>query len=147
VVTIGPDTDLARLRAELVEVGSSLLVESLARGLAGLPTPHPQEGEPTIAAKLTPEDLRLHWEEGAVQLHRVVRLDRVDHIRGGRRLGILKAVPSDRAWPEDPGPPGTLAGTSVLTGAGTLELQQVQPESRAPMPAEDWARRCATFAR
>jgi methionyl-tRNA formyltransferase len=140
VVAIDWDTDLARLRAELVEAGSSLLVESLAAGLAGLPTPHPQEGEPTIAAKLTPEDLRLHWEEDAVQLHRVVRLDRAWTTFRGRRLGILRAVPSDRAWPEDPGPPGTLVGTSVLTGDGTLELQQVQPESRAPMPAEDWAR-------
>ena len=140
VVTIGPDTDLARLRAELGEVGSSLLVESLVGGLAGLPTPQPQEGEPTIAAKLTPEDLRLRWEEDAVQLHRVVRLDRAWTTFRGRRLGILKAVPSDWVWSENPGPPGTLAGTSVITGDGTLELQQVQPESRAPMPAEDWAR-------
>src|SRR5580692_5067136 len=37
VVTIGPDMDVASLRAELVERGSSLLVDSLVGGLAGLP--------------------------------------------------------------------------------------------------------------
>ncbi len=52
VVPIGSDADLAALRAELVELGSALLVESLAGGLAGLPVPEPQEGEPTIASKV-----------------------------------------------------------------------------------------------
>ena len=71
VVPIGSDTDLIALRAELVEVGSALLAESLAGGLAGLPAPEPQEGEPTVAPKLTPEDLHLDWEDAALQLHRV----------------------------------------------------------------------------
>lgn len=150
VVTIGADTDLAALRAELVEVGSSLLVESLGGGLAGLPEPVPQVGEPTIASKLTPEDLHVRWEEDAVQLQRVVRLDRAWTTFRGRRLGILRAVASDRGpagdggdgggLPAYSGPPGTLVGTSVITGNGILELQEVQPESRTPMAAEDWAR-------
>ncbi len=154
-VAVGPDTDLASLRAELVDVGSSLLVESLVGGLAGLPVPVPQEGEPTIASKLTPEDLHLHWEDDAVHLHRVVRLDRAWTTFRGRRLGVLQALPSQRGPEGDAGtegtastagtagPPGTLvgpSGTSVITGNGTLELLQVQPESRRPMAAEDWAR-------
>ena len=36
--------------------------------------------------------------------------------------------------------PGTLVGTVVCTGDGALALDEVQPESRAPMPAGDWAR-------
>ncbi len=164
VVPIGSDTDLVALRAELVKVGSALLVESLAGGRAGLPVPQPQEGEPTIASKVTPEDLHLHWEDTATQLHRVVRLDRAWTTFRGRRLGILQATPSE-AEPESesdsgpgehggppgippaapPGippaaPPGTLVGTSVVTGRGTLQLQRVQPESRAPVAAEDWVR-------
>jgi methionyl-tRNA formyltransferase len=150
VVPIGQDTDLAALRAELVEVGSALLVESLAGGLAGLPVPEPQEGEPTVAPKLTPEDLHLHWEDTAVQLHRVVRLDRAWTTFRGRRLGILQASPSPSPSPSASeagtdsealsGPPGTLVGTSVITGQGVLQLQRVQPESRTPLAAEDWAR-------
>ena len=105
-VPIGNDTDLAALRPELVEVGSALLVECLVGGLAGLPVPEPQEGEPTIASKLTPEDLHLQWGDTAVQLHRVVRLDRAWTTFRGRRLGILEAALSE------PGPIRTIRRTT-----------------------------------
>jgi methionyl-tRNA formyltransferase len=104
----------------------------------GLPAPIPQAGEPTIAAKVTPDDLRLAWEEPAVQLHRVVRLGRAWTTFRSKRLGVLRATPV--AAPDPAGPPGTLVGTVVCTGAGALALDQVQPESRAPMPAADWVR-------
>jgi methionyl-tRNA formyltransferase len=54
------------------------------------------------------------------------------------RLGILKSQPGAEAV--DQGLPGTLIGASVVTGQGTLSLLEVQPESRSPMPAEDWLR-------
>jgi len=38
------------------------------------------------------------------------------------------------------GLPGALDGPVVATGAGTLELQRVQPESRSPMSADEWLR-------
>jgi methionyl-tRNA formyltransferase len=152
VVPLDDQVDLAALRVSLTEVGSALLVESLAGGVTGLPTPEPQVGEPTIAAKLGVEDLRLRWELPALQLQRVVRLDRAWTTFRGRRLGVLRArVRDGEAEPEagleagleagfEAGPPGTLHGTSVVTGQGTLLLEQVQPESRTPMAAEDWAR-------
>jgi methionyl-tRNA formyltransferase len=150
VVALGDDLDLVTLRAELTEEGSALLVESLAGGAAGLPTPERQVGEPTIAAKLTVADLRLLWEEPALQLHRVVRLGRAWTTFRGRRLGILRATPIESEGAGEggagaggagaAGPPGTLQGTSVITGQGVLLLEQVQPESRSPMAAEDWAR-------
>jgi methionyl-tRNA formyltransferase len=137
-VPISDDEDLSTLRHELVTAGCALLVTALAHGAAGLPVPVPQSGEPTIAPKLTPDDLRLHWGEPGVQLHRVVRLGRAWTTFRGKRLGVLRATPV--AAPEPAGPPGTLVGTVVCTGAGGLGLDQVQPESRAPMPAGDWAR-------
>jgi methionyl-tRNA formyltransferase len=147
VVAIGADLDLIGLRRELVAVGSDLLVEELAGGVAGLPTPEPQRGEPTIAAKLSSEDLHLRWPEGAVQLHRVVRLGRAWTTFRGKRLGILRATPIETVvgpGGTDAGPPGTLVATpggiSVITGDGMLELGEVQPESRSPMGAVEWAR-------
>jgi methionyl-tRNA formyltransferase len=145
LVAIGDDLDLAGLRDELVTAGSDLLVESLAGGVAGLPRPEPQRGEPTVAAKLTPEDLHLVWEEEAVQLHRVVRLGRAWTTFRGKRLGVLRATPvegpsDDTANDDATGLPGTLIGSSVLTGRGMLRLEEVQPESRAPMAAADWVR-------
>jgi len=139
VVPLGDDLDLGALRQELVAAGSELVVATLAGGVAGLPTPAPQEGEPTIAAKLTAEDLVLHWDDDSIQLHRVVRLGRAWTTFRGRRLGVLKATP-DTASGMVAGPPGTLVGAAVATGRGTLHLQVVQPESRAPMAAADWAR-------
>jgi methionyl-tRNA formyltransferase len=138
VVPIGDDVDLATLREQLVDAGCALLVAGLAHGVSGLPEPVPQEGEPTIAAKLTPADLALHWEEGADQLARIVRIGRAWTIFRGKRLGILRATPV--AGSEEVGPPGTLTGTLVTTGDGVLRLEEVQPESRSPMAAADWAR-------
>jgi methionyl-tRNA formyltransferase len=144
VVPIAVDLELGALRAQLVEEGSALLVESLAGGVAGLPAPLPQEGVPTIASKLTPGDFELQWEQEVVRIHRVVRLGRAWTTFRGRRLGILKAVPvasdvgSGTGEPELA--PGTLVGTHVVTGHGTLVLEEVQPESRATMQAGDWAR-------
>jgi methionyl-tRNA formyltransferase len=138
VVPIGPEAYLPTLRDELVTAGCALLVAALAQGVAGLPEPVPQSGEPTLAAKVTPEDLRLQWEQPSVQLHRVVRLGRAWTTFRGKRLGVLAATPV--AAPAGAGPPGTLVGTFVCTGDGALALEVVQPESRAPMPADDWAR-------
>ncbi len=155
VVPLDETIDLATLRDELVAVGGALLVETLAHGAAGLPVPEPQRGVPTMADKLTTEDLHLRWEEGARQLHRVVRLGRAWTTFRGQRLGVLRAVPDADADPADDtadpadeaaeaaattGRPGTLRGTSVVTGHGLLTLREVKPASRTPMSAEDWRR-------
>jgi len=145
-VALGADRYLSPLRDELVEVGSTLLVESLAGGVGGLPVPEPQGGDPTIAPKLTPEDLRLHWARDGVQLQRVVRLETAWTTFRGRRLRIRRATfvapetAPDAGADASAGPPGTLVGTTVTTGHGALRLEEVQPESRGPMPAADWAR-------
>ena len=131
---------LSALRARLVDVGSALLVEALAGGVEGLPTPRPQRGEPTVAAKLTPEDLRLDWSGPATFLVRVVRLERAWTTFRGGRLRVLEAVVS-AAEPALAGrPPGTLHGSAVATGEGTVTLRRVQPESRSPMSADAWLR-------
>lgn len=148
IVPIGDDDDLITLRDHLVDAGCALLVAGLATGVSGLPVPEPQSGEATIAAKLTPADLELDWDQGATQLHRVVRLGRAWTTFRGKRLGILKAMPVAATDGVDDGdggadgvdPPGTLIGTVVRTGDGALRLDVVQPESRAPMAAEDWVR-------
>ena len=137
-VPLGDDVDLPTLRGELVEMGSALLVATLAGGAAGLPVPEPQHGVPTTADKLTGEDLRLQWEETAVQLHRVVRLGRAWTTFRGRRLGVLKARPE--VGDSGSGLPGALVKTAVITGQGILQLEQVLPESRTPMSADDWVR-------
>ena len=134
------DVTLASLRERLVALGSGLLVDSLATGVSGLPQPVPQQGEATIADKVTKEDLHLDWAEQAVRLKRVVRLGRAWTTFRGKRLTVLEAEVGEA--PGDAGmlPPGTLRGSAVATGEGTLVLRQVQPESRSPMSADEWLR-------
>ena len=137
-VPIDEEVTLDALRARLVEVASTLVVESLVDGLRGLPRPQPQRGEPTIAAKVTQEDLHLDWRGPATQLKRVVRLGHAWTTFRGKRLTVLGAAVADTT--ADGATPGALRGLAVTTGDGVLVLERVQPESRSPMSAAEWLR-------
>jgi methionyl-tRNA formyltransferase len=142
-VPMDDDVSLDALRRELVRVGSTLVVDALAAGVSGLPDPAPQTGEVTVADKISKEDLHLDWEASAVALRRVVRLGRAWTTFRGKRLTVLDVAPgpvgSDAPTTEDRAP-GALEGPVVATGAGTLVLRRVQPESRSPMSADEWLR-------
>ncbi|MHB1911886.1 MAG: methionyl-tRNA formyltransferase [Acidimicrobiales bacterium] len=141
-VPIGPEATLETLRTELVELGASMLVEALAEGPAGLGVAVPQSGEPTYAAKIEPAELHLDWSRPALQLDRVVRLGGAWTTAGGRRLRVLSARPADTG-PDGLVPGGVVPdpdGPLVLTGAGVLRLERVQPEGKAPMEAAAWLR-------
>jgi methionyl-tRNA formyltransferase len=131
---IGPDERVGPLRARLADLGRDLLVGALADGLG---TPEPQIGEPTLAAKITPEELHLDWAQPADQLLRVVRLERAWTTWKGKRLLVLVAAPAPE---ESRGVPGTLTGDVVSTGEGAVRLVVVQPEGRAPLDAAAWVR-------
>ena len=140
------DITLEVLRARLVEIGCDILVDALAEGVDRLPVPEPQRGEPTIALKITREDLALDWTEPARQLHRIVRLGRAWTTFRGKRLTVLDASIADAHAVErygaevDRNSPGLLAGAAVSTADGVLVLRRVQPESRSPMSADEWLR-------
>jgi methionyl-tRNA formyltransferase len=130
---------LDALRVELVDVASALIVEALAEGVSGLPVPAPQVGEVTLADKITRDDLRLDWPDSAVELSRVVRLQRAWTTFRGKRFNVLEAAVTDEAEAVS-GIPGELHGDEVVTGRGSLRLLRVQPESRSPMSADEWLR-------
>jgi len=131
---IGEGDDLAALRRRLVAMGSRLLVSTLS---GPLPPPRPQEGEPTYAGKIEPGELRLDWEQPTESLARLVRLGRAWTTFRGHRLRVLQAV----AEPGTSGyPAGALTDGSVAAGDGRLRLVSVQPEGRAAMSFDDWAR-------
>jgi methionyl-tRNA formyltransferase len=130
---------LDALRAELVDVASALVVDALDHGVAGLPDPVPQRGEVTLADKITREDLHLDWSDTAVQLARVVRLQRAWTTFRGKRLGVLEAAVIGEGEAGG-GTPGELRGDQVVCGRGSLRLLRVQPESRSPLSADAWLR-------
>lgn len=132
-VPISDRTTMAKLRAELVEVGTALLIETLS---GPLPTPAPQEGEVTIAAKIDSSELRLDWSRPALELDRWVRVGGVWTLWRDRRLKVLAAEPVDAVS----GKPGTLVGDGVVAaGRQGLRLLRVQPEGRGPMSWRDFA--------
>jgi methionyl-tRNA formyltransferase len=134
------------LRARLVEIGCRLLIDNLSGGAAGLPVPHEQNGDPSYAEKIRPEELELHWERDATYLSRVVRLGRAWTTFRGRRLRVLQAAAeatdeAGRAAAPEGDSPGALLGGVVTAGEGThLRLIRVQPEGKQPMAAADWLR-------
>lgn len=132
------ETDtLESLRRDLVEIGSSLLVAALSEGLG---QPEPQAGEPTYAKKIQPEELHLDLEDPAAMVSRVIRLGRAWTTLDGARFRIWEAVVDAERHDLRP---GELAidktGVTLGCGQGALDLQVVQPEGRARMPARDWA--------
>jgi methionyl-tRNA formyltransferase len=139
-VPLKDDITLAALRTELVTVASALVVDALSHGVSGLPVPVPQEGEVTMAEKITTEDLHLDWAQAAADLKRVVRLGRAWTTFRGKRLTVLEVALASQEQGLAERPPGSLVGAVVATGSGALVLQRVQPESRSPMSADDWLR-------
>ncbi|MGE3621167.1 MAG: methionyl-tRNA formyltransferase [Acidimicrobiia bacterium] len=124
VVAVGPDDTLDDLRGRLVEVGTALLVEELGRGLG---EPRPQVGEPTYAAKIEPDELRIDWSRPALDVHRLVRIGGAWTTVEGRRLKVWRT--------EVPGAAPPLAPA----GDGPVGLVEVQPEGKGRMAAAAWA--------
>lgn len=130
-VPISSDDTVESLWSEMSLVGSNLLLDTMR---AGFQDPEPQAGPVRYAAKLSSEDVHLHWNEPAVVLDRVVRVGDAWTTFRGERFKIHKAtvVESTHA-------PGAIDDLVVGTGAGGLQLVTVQPSGKPRMAAHDWA--------
>ena len=132
----------AELRNRLAALGTGLLLERVAGGMATLGTPVAQSGEAVYTAKIDRDELRMSWEGRAVELGRLVRVGRAWTTFRQRRLIV------ERARVVDAGPgggaecpaPGTLAGDEVICGEGRLELLEVRPEGRSVQTFDAWVR-------
>ncbi len=140
----GPDETSGEALTGLTAIGSRLLVETLDRLEDGTAVAEDQllDGI-TLAPKLTPAEAQLDWSQTAEQLARVVRANNPSPIAwttlNGERFRILRARPIEGA-----AEPGTVEATKnavrVGTGAGLLELIEVQPAGKRVLPAADWGR-------
>ena len=112
-VAIAADATADELRAQLVDVGTAMLVRELT---AGLGEPVAQEGEPTYASKLDASELQIDWGRSAVELERLVRVGGAWTTFRGSRLRVLRAGVEDE----------------------TLVPIEVQPEGKAAMSFTAW---------
>jgi methionyl-tRNA formyltransferase len=141
---IPADATAAEVLDDLAGIGAPLLarvVDTIADGTA---VSTPQQGEPTLAPKLTLDDGALDFTQDAgVLLHRIagVTPEPGAHTTlDGARFKVLRAVSTD----DPPLPPGrvTASGKDVIVGTGSrpLRLVTVQPAGKGAMAAGDWFR-------
>jgi methionyl-tRNA formyltransferase len=124
--------------------GAELLLDTLNRVQDGNLVPQPQpEADVSYASKINVEDARIDWAQPAEIIDRLIRA--CSPAPGawttlcGERLKINSAFLTGNELP-----PSTLEVTKRFVRVGTatvsLELGQVQPQGKRPMPAADWAR-------
>lgn len=141
---VPPGATTAEVLDDLATVGAPLLarvVDGIADGTA---VATPQEGEPTLAPKLTLDDGALDFTRDATALlHQIagVTPEPGAHTTlDGARFKVLRAHPADAPVLA----PGRVAasGKQVLVGTGTtpLRLETVQPAGKGAMAAGDWLR-------
>jgi methionyl-tRNA formyltransferase len=142
---IQPDDTAGTLSARLAKLGGTLLVQALDRTEAGSLelTPQPQEGV-TYADKIDPSERRLDLSRPAPELERKVRA-LTPHVgtflalADGERLGVRSARAVDERLER-----GEIRseGGRMLVGCaeGGLELLEVQPPGKRPMPAAAYLR-------
>ena len=146
---IRPEDTAGDLLERLSISGAVLLNQTLSAIDAGQAAPQPQNGEISLAPKLTLDDGRLDWQQPALALNR-------------RARGV---TPEPGAWTTLEGQrvklepvalrpevkdlhPGSIRveGKSVLVGTGShaVELGRIQPAGKKMMSSADWARGLAT---
>jgi len=143
--SIGRNQSAGHLLRVLADAGAELLARVVDELDAGRARAVPQEGAATLAPKLTLADAAIDWRRPAADVlagilgttpepGAFVALD------GGARLKVLEAA---IAWDASVAPGViTASGGRVLLGVsdGALELLQVHPAGKRPMPAADWWR-------
>ncbi len=144
-LAIGPDETAAELGVRLGELAAQVVLEDLARVVAGELTATAQDAElATLAPILTKDDGRIDWAKPARAVH--------DHVRGmspwpgaWTRLDgkLFKVLATGASHVDAAGaPPGTLlfadkSGVVVACGTGAVALLRGQLEGKKPLTASE----------
>lgn len=142
---IGRDETSLEVERDLAAAGASLLVATLDRLAHGQVPETPQdESAASYARRLTKDDGLIDWSRPADRVHDQIRgLHPWPHAHSflqGSRLILLRSVASAAAAGA---PPGTILAARgnelhVATGAGVVELTEVQAEGKRPMNVRDF---------
>ncbi|PPF64429.1 methionyl-tRNA formyltransferase [Clavibacter michiganensis] len=142
---IGAHETSGHLLEALSHEGAALAAKVVDDLEAGTARSEPQQGEVTLAPKITLDHARIDWSEAADVVFRRIRATTPEPgafaVVDGLRLKILRAAP---AYDTASLSPGSLEndGGRILIGTATtpIELLQVHPAGKKPMPAVDWWR-------
>jgi methionyl-tRNA formyltransferase len=144
---VSPTDTAGALLARLAVSGARLLVATMDGIVDGTLSPRPQPTEGvSLAPKVTVADVRVDWAAPAPAVDRLIRSATPEPgawtTFRDERLGLGPVQPVDADAVEFK--PGELHAEKrrvlVGTGSGPVELGEVRPVGRRPMPAADWAR-------
>ena len=143
--TIRPDDTAGDLLDRLAISGAGLLLATLDGIEDGSLTAVPQPGDGvSFAPKVTVDDARVDWTQPGRHVERLVRACTPQPgawtMFRGERLKLARV----RLRGANDLAPGEIradrSGVAVGTGSVAVDLGEVQPPGKRPMPAADWAR-------
>jgi methionyl-tRNA formyltransferase len=133
-------------------LGAQLLTVDLMDYMRGNLTAVPQdESKVTFAAKIEKQEAEIDWNKSATEIHNLIRGLAMGPVAQTRRQGKLLKIHKTRVLTTDGGsaalqpgqvniPESQEKSLLVQCGKGTLELLDVQPESRGRMPIAEYLR-------
>lgn len=148
--TVHPADTAGVLLERLSRSGAVLLAQTLSAIDAGNAVALPQQGEVSLAPKLSLEDGRLDWHQPALAIGRRARGVTPEPgawtMLDGQRIKLEPVLPAPESGALRPGQLA-MDGKRVLVGTGShpVELTRVQPAGKKMMAAADWARGQATL--
>lgn len=147
-IAIGEDTTAADVYRQCQELGADLISVDLMDYLRGNLSPVAQDASKvTLAPKIDKQEAEIDWSWSARRIHNLVRGLNMGPVAQTRRDGKILKIHKTR--PVNDGGSSTRAGqVRVATdkslivdcGEGSLELIEIQPESRSRMPVSEYLR-------
>lgn len=143
--TVRPSDTSAVLLERLSHSGAMLLVQTIDGLAAGALNGVPQQGEISLAPKLTLEDGHVQWDHPALAISRRIRGVTTEPgawtMLDGQRFKVGPVLLRTDITDLDSARL-RIEGKSVLVGTGShaVELMDVQPAGKKLMKATDWAR-------
>jgi len=142
---IGPDETSEDVERDLARIGAALAVSTIEGLVDGRVSELVQnDADATYAHRLAKDDGVIDWALSSDQIHNRIRgLHPWPHgftFLGDKRLILLRSTPSADVAGSEPGTVVEATGDRlrVATGAGVLNLVEVQAEGKRPMPAREF---------
>ena len=136
---IEPDDDAGAVAGRALDLGVPLLAAALRGETSG----HEQEGEPTYAHRIGPDDRRIDWGRPAAEIADRVRA-LSPHIGARAELDGLPVTVWRAAAVDGEGEPGdvTAAGDALQIAAatGAVDIRELQPAGKRRMTAAEFLR-------
>lgn len=147
-IPLTPEMNAFDLYKQCEALGAQLIAVDLMDYLRGNLTPEPQdESKVTIAPKIEKSEAEINWSAPAETIHNLVRGLAMGPVAQTQRAGKILKIHRTRVLPGGgaslkPGQAVSASEKSLIVqcGKGSLELLEVQPESRAKMPFGEYLR-------